>query len=58
MSCKNQCVKYEIVAWARINDKGDLYDLRTQRNPYVDPKTVIPLYRIVGGGCQNGINTK
>jgi hypothetical protein len=33
------------VAWARINDRGDLFDLRTQNNPYVDQNTVIPLYR-------------
>lgn len=34
------------VAWARINDFGDLYDLRTQNNPYINPKIVIPLYRL------------
>ena len=34
------------VAWARINDRGDLFDLRTQNNPYVDQNTVVPLYRI------------
>jgi hypothetical protein len=33
------------VAWARINGRGDLFDLRTQNNPYVDQNTVIPLYR-------------
>ena len=33
------------VAWARINDKGDLFDLRTQNNPYIDQNTVVPLYR-------------
>ena len=33
------------VAWARINDRGDLFDLRTQNNPYVDQHTVFPLYR-------------
>jgi hypothetical protein len=33
------------VAWARINDRGDLFDLRTQNNPYVDQNTVVPLYR-------------
>ena len=35
----------EPVAWARINDRGDLFDLRTQNNPYVDQNTVVPLYR-------------
>lgn len=33
------------VAWARINDRGDLFDLRLQNNPYVDQDTVVPLYR-------------
>lgn len=33
------------VAWARINDSGDLFDLRLQNNPYVDQDTVVPLYR-------------
>ena len=33
------------VAWARINEHGDLFDLRTQNNPYVDQDTVVPLYR-------------
>ena len=33
------------VAWARINDRGDLFDLRIQNNPYVDQTTVVPLYR-------------
>ena len=34
------------VAWARTNDRGDLYDLRKQNNPYVDQSTVVPLYRL------------
>ena len=33
------------VAWARINDRGDLFDLRIQNNPYIDQNTVVPLYR-------------
>lgn len=32
------------VAWARINKRGDMFDLRLQSNPYTDPKTVVPLY--------------
>jgi hypothetical protein len=55
--CKKSCVRYEIVAWARINERGDLYDLRTQYNPYVDPKTIIPLYRMLNK-CSNEIDTK
>jgi len=34
------------VAYARINDRGDLFDLRLQNNPYIDQETVVPLYRI------------
>lgn len=55
MSKCGSCIRYEIVAWARINERGDLYDLRTQPNPYVDPKTIVPLYRKVES---NDINTK
>lgn len=33
------------VAYARINDRGDLYDLRLQNNPHNDQSTVVPLYR-------------
>lgn len=40
---KNQ---YEVAAFARINDRGDLFDLRLFNNPYIDQNTVIPLYRI------------
>lgn len=35
---------YANVAWARINDRGDLYDPRLQLNPFVDEKTIVPLY--------------
>jgi hypothetical protein len=34
------------VAWATINDRGDLFDLRLQNNPYIDQNTVTPLYRL------------
>lgn len=33
------------VAWAKINDRGDLYDLRLQNNPHDDQNRVVPLYR-------------
>lgn len=33
------------VAWAKINEHGDLYDLRLQNNPYNDQKRIVPLYR-------------
>lgn len=34
------------VAYAKINDLGDLYDLRFQNNPYDNQNKVVPLYRI------------
>lgn len=34
-----------VVAWARTNDRGDLYDMRNQVNPYIDPNTIVPLIR-------------
>jgi hypothetical protein len=34
------------VAYAKINDRGDLYDLRLQNNPYNDQTKIVPLYRI------------
>lgn len=30
------------VAWARINSKGDLFDIRQNKNPYVE--NLIPLF--------------
>lgn len=32
------------VAWVRVNERGDLYDPRMQLNPYIDEKTIIPVY--------------
>jgi len=37
------------VAWARINKRGDMFDLRLVCNPYNDPKTVVPLYALRKG---------
>lgn len=34
------------VAYAKINERGDLYDLRLQNNPYNDQNKIVPLYRI------------
>lgn len=31
-------------AWGRINKRGDMFDLRLQCNPYLDPETIVPLY--------------
>lgn len=33
------------VAWARINERGDLFGLRLCNNIHVDQNTVVPLYR-------------
>ena len=32
------------VAWGRINDRGDLYDLRTSLNPHIEEREIVPLY--------------
>ena len=32
------------VAWARVNEKGQLFDLRLQKNPHINPETIVPLY--------------
>lgn len=49
VSQKMQALKDSLespVAWATINDRGDLFDLRLQNNPYIDQNTVVPLYRL------------
>jgi hypothetical protein len=33
------------VAWARINERGDLFGLRLCNNIHVDQSSVVPLYR-------------
>lgn len=40
----NRNLEFTIVAWARKNDRGDLYDIRVVQNPYLDPSIVVPLY--------------
>ena len=32
------------IAWARINERGDVYGLRYTNNPYIDQNTILPLY--------------
>jgi len=32
------------VAWARINERGDLYDPRLTLNPYINTQIIVPLY--------------
>jgi hypothetical protein len=36
----------QVAAYAQINDKGDLFDLSLQNNPFNNQQKVIPLYRI------------
>lgn len=35
---------FNIVCWARINSRGDLYDPRLVFNPHLDESTILPLY--------------
>lgn len=32
-------------AWAKTNDRNDLFDLRLQNNPYVEQNIIVPLYK-------------
>lgn len=41
---KEELEKFKIVAYARKNDRNDLFDLRLNNNPFVDQNLVIPLY--------------
>ncbi|NDB59964.1 hypothetical protein EB001_16175 [bacterium] len=34
----------QAVAWGKINSHGQLYDLRTTDNPYINDEIVVPLY--------------
>jgi hypothetical protein len=36
--------EFTVVGWARINERGDLYDLSLHFNPFIDQKTVVELY--------------
>lgn len=46
------------VAYAQINDRGDLYDLRLQKNPYLPNDRVITLYALKREVCRTSIKTK
>ena len=35
---------YKVVAYAKTNDRGDLYDLRLMNNHFNDQNYVLPLY--------------
>lgn len=36
--------EYVVVAWARKNDRGDLYDLSLHFNQFTDQNIIVPLY--------------
>jgi hypothetical protein len=36
--------QYSVVAWGKVNSQGDLYDLRTQENPFTPKEISVPLY--------------
>lgn len=40
----NKTLDYKIVGWAKMNDRGDLYDPRFSYNPYISEDHLIPLY--------------
>jgi len=40
----NKNVNYDNVAWASINDRGDLFNLTTHYNRFQDENTILPLY--------------
>ena len=41
---KQQSAPYDLVGWARVNERGDLYDPRLCYNPYVPEYVIMPLY--------------
>lgn len=36
---------YEVVAYAQTNDRGDLFNLNLQCNPFIDQDKIVSLYR-------------
>ena len=36
--------QFKNIAWARINDRGDIYDLTIHYNRFADPNTLLPIY--------------
>jgi len=41
---REQLAAFKVVAYGKVNDRNDLYDLRLQNNPYDDQTKVIYLY--------------
>lgn len=44
------------VAYAQINDRGDLFDLRLQRNPYIPNDKIVTLYALRKDLCRTSKN--
>ena len=41
---KKELESYKVVAYAKVNEYGDLHDLRLSNNPYVNQNLIVPLY--------------
>lgn len=41
---RQQLDAFKVVAYGKINDNNDLYDLRLQNNPYDDQQKIVYLY--------------
>ena len=41
---RQQLDSYRVVAFGKVNDRFDLYDLRIQNNPYEDQTQIVSLY--------------
>jgi hypothetical protein len=37
-------LEYKVIGYARINNRGDIYDLRVVHNPYIDETRCIAVY--------------
>lgn len=44
--------EFNVVGWARINSRGDLYDPRLVFNPYINESTILPLYSNTKEFCE------
>jgi hypothetical protein len=40
----NHNLDYKNIAWAKINERGDVYDLTIHYNRFADPNTLLPIY--------------
>jgi|694.fasta_scaffold151852_2 hypothetical protein len=58
----DDCFEWEnnlvAVAYAQMNDRGDLFDLRLQKNPYIQNNKVITLYALRKDICHTSKNQK